>query len=157
MNKKRRNTLNASIPQQDEIMYEFEVALNKIRWDIVDLSEVREQGEGLTKRKMGNYFYHFGGTEGHKGVGFYGKIWDKIVEIEKANKRICIAKIKLDGKTCISLIQIYAPSLVFDAEETGKFYSDSQKTTDDERTRLIIMVLGDWNAKDRSRGNDKIT
>ena len=31
-------------------------------------------------------------------------------EVEKVNERICKAKIKLDGKTCVSLIQVCAPT-----------------------------------------------
>lgn len=43
-------------------MHEFEKALDKINWDIVDFWEIRREGTFLKKRNNGNYLYYFQDT-----------------------------------------------------------------------------------------------
>lgn len=50
---------------------EFERALERIKWDVAGVSELRREEERLIKRKNGNYFYYFGETKGHREIGFY--------------------------------------------------------------------------------------
>ncbi len=42
-----------------ECLYEFETTLDKIKWDIVDISE-EKTGGGIDKIKNGNYFLFWG-------------------------------------------------------------------------------------------------
>ncbi len=51
-------------------MYLFEKQLEKIKWDIVGLAEIRREGESLTKRHNGNEFYYYRETKGYRGWDF---------------------------------------------------------------------------------------
>ncbi len=58
----KRKTLNISHynclgSANEDQLYEFERGIQKIKWDIVGLVEVRREGERLQKRKNGNYLY----------------------------------------------------------------------------------------------------
>ncbi len=68
----------------EERIYELEKALDKIRWDIIGLLEVRREGEKLIRRFNNNYFYYFGSTKGYRGMGFYvnKSLVPKIIEIK---------------------------------------------------------------------------
>ena len=104
----------------EDRVIELENALQKIKWGIVGLSEVRKEGENLVKRKNGNYFYYFGETKGQKGIGFYvrGDIWNKVYEIKGINERIGLIKIDYGMKWKMTIIQVYAP--ILDANESDK-------------------------------------
>ncbi len=47
----------------EERMYEFEKSVEKIKYDIIGLSEIRKLGENLIQRRNGNYFYYYGNTK----------------------------------------------------------------------------------------------
>lgn len=140
----------------EERLWEFENELNKIKWEIVGLAEVRKKGEELVKRKNGNYFYYFGETAGQKGVGWYikGEIWNKIVEIKKINERICMLKLELEEKINISIIQVYAPTLDSTEEEKNLFYGKLIETLEKEK-EFYTVIMGDWNSKTGKRNSDE--
>lgn len=62
------------------------------------------------KRRNGNIWYYFGSTKSFRGVGFYVKkrIASHIVKIEGVTERIVVLKIKLNEKTRVTVIQVYA-------------------------------------------------
>ncbi len=49
-------------------LYLLEKEVDKIKWDIIVLTEVRRLG-GRDEKKNGNYFYYFGCTKGYRGGG----------------------------------------------------------------------------------------
>lgn len=120
--------------------------MQKVRWDIVGLAEVRRKGNELIQRKNGNYLYYSGETKGYKGVGFYinARIWKKIKEIKQVNERICVLKLEIERKILATIIQVYAPILDAEAKEKREFYEVLQETVERERENYTI-VMGDWN------------
>lgn len=129
-------------------MVEFEAALDKVNWDIVGLSEIRKQGEGLFRRNKGYYFYYFGETKGYRGVGFIvkEKLWDKILEIKGVNERICVLKLEIGLNVSMSVVQVYAPTLETEEVQLEEFYATLYDTVSKERGNFTI-VMGDFNAK----------
>jgi len=129
-------------------IYELEQALSKIKFDIVGLSEVRKLGEGLYRRRNGNYFYYYGKTKGYRGVGFYinKELMRKISLIRAYSDRIRILKIQVEKNLKIAVFQIYAPTSVAEEREHKEFYQQLQEILQKEKEYYNI-VLGDWNAK----------
>ena len=72
----------------------MENALQKNKWDLMGLSEVRRAGENHAKRKNDDYFYHFGETKGQNRIGFCvrGDIWNEVYEIKRINEGIGLIK-----------------------------------------------------------------
>ena len=132
----------------EERLCEMENAIEKVRWDIIGLSEVRRKGEGLIKRRNGNYFYYFGETKGYRGIGFYikNKIWNKVIEIGNVSERIGVLKIRSDKHVIMTIIQIYAPTAEKDDNEMERFYS-ALETTIDQNKEYYTIIMGDWNSK----------
>ncbi|XP_046988576.1 craniofacial development protein 2-like [Schistocerca americana] len=50
-------------------------------------------------------------------------------------------------QTNINLIQIYAPTADKDQEETGKFYEELTQAIGTSKSRDIVIIMGDFNAK----------
>lgn len=132
----------------EDRLIEFENALQKIKWDVVGLSEVRREGENLVRRKNGNYFHYFGETKGQKGIGFYIKetTWKRVYEIKGINERIGVIKLEFGKKWKITIIQVYAPILDSGESLKEKFYEELTNTIRDEQGYYTI-VMGDFNAK----------
>ncbi|MBP1527199.1 MAG: hypothetical protein H9Q66_04685 [Spiroplasma ixodetis] len=132
----------------EERLYEFEEALRDIKWDIIGLAEVRRKGEGLIRRKNGNYLYYFGETKGYKGIGFYinHRIWNKVIEIKRSTERIGIIKIEIEKKTVLTIIVVYAPTAEKGEDEIEEFYENLERTKQ-ECQEYFTILLGDWNAK----------
>ena len=64
-------TYNARSLSTDDRIIELEEELEKIKFDIVGLSEVRQKGEGyITLANNGHNLYFKGSNTCHKGVGF---------------------------------------------------------------------------------------
>ncbi len=112
----------------------FMLALEKIRWDIVGLAEVRKMGEGLLKR-TNNYFYYKGETKGYRGVGFYIKkeVFSKITKVKAISERITVLKLRVDNSTNLMIIQVYAPTLASEEKEHHEFYQSLQETYTKEK------------------------
>ncbi len=112
------------------------------------LSEVRMNGENLIKRQKGDYFYYYGQTRGYRGIGFYvrSNIMERVEKMKGINERIGCLKIRIDKKTKISIIQVYAPTMGAEKEEIEKFYGDLKRTVQENREYYTI-IMGDWNSK----------
>ncbi len=132
----------------DDRLYLFEREVEKIRWDIIGISEVRRMGEKLLERKTGNYFYYYGTTKGYRGIGFYisKKLKDRVVQIRGISERIGLLKLKLDDRTKIVILQVYAPTASADEEENEKFYLELENTLRDNK-EYYVVIMGDFNAK----------
>ncbi len=59
-------------------LLEVESVLEKIKWDIVGISEPRREGEKLTVRSNGNLLYHYDQTKGHRRGGGWAFTQGKI-------------------------------------------------------------------------------
>lgn len=105
-------TLNCLTLRTQERLTELELALSKIKWDIIGLSEVRRLGESIEDRKE-YVLYYKGETKGSYGVGFMIKkrLEKNIEEFIGISERIAVLNMHLPGyKYKWSIIQVYAPT-----------------------------------------------
>ena len=142
----------------EERLYELEKSFEKVKWDVIGLSEVRKMGEKLIKRKNNNYLYFFGETIGYRGTGFYinRRIIDIIIKIEGVTERISLMKVELSRKVKILIVQVYAPTMDANEEEIEKFYSKLREVYYREKEYYNIIV-GGWNAKIGKADTEKET
>ena len=89
-----------------------------------------------------------GETKGYRGVGFYIKkrMWKYVYEIRGVNERICLAKLELENKVKMVIIQVYAPILDAEDEEKTQFYESLCNVINEER-EYYTVVMGDFNGK----------
>ena len=63
-------TLNVRSLKNEERVIELLNAVKKTKIDIFGVGEVRRKDEKIIRRNDGYTFYHFGKTNGQRGVGF---------------------------------------------------------------------------------------
>src|ERR1700744_6332528 len=138
-------------------MLEMELALEKIKWDVVGVSEVRKPGEECIKLQSGHTFYYRGSDSQTliHGVGlFINKRWSNhMTHTKSISDRVIYACLKLNSKYSIKVIQAYAPTSTHDDEEVEAFYEDVSTAMEENRTHYLLLV-GDFNAKLGKRGED---
>jgi endonuclease/exonuclease/phosphatase family metal-dependent hydrolase len=150
-------TYNARTLSSREKMLEMEMELEKIKWDVVGVSEVRKLGEECLKLQSGHTFYYRGSDSQMlmHGVGlFINKRWsNQITHTKSISDRVIYVCLKLNSKYSIKLIQAYAPTSTHDDEEVETFYEDISKAMEENRTHYLF-ILGDFNAKLGKREED---
>jgi len=144
----------------NEKLLELELALEKIKWDIIGLSEVRRSGEECLRLKSGNTLYYRGSdtqTSMH-GVGLLiNKRWtNRITQMNSVSDRVIYVCFKLNAMYSLKVIQAYAPTTTHDDEEIEVFYEDVSKAMDENRAHYQLLV-GDFNAKLGKRSDDSET
>ena len=131
-------------------MLEMELALEKIKWDVVGVSEVRKPGEECLKLQSGHTLYYRGSDSQSliHGVGlFINKRWSNhITYTMSISDRVIYVCLKINSKYSIKVIQAYAPTSTHDDEEVETFYEDVEKAMVENRTHYQFIV-GDFNAK----------
>ncbi|KAF2886336.1 hypothetical protein ILUMI_19837 [Ignelater luminosus] len=90
-------TLNMRTLRTEDMITELEYAVNKLKWNVIGIAEVRKNGEKIIKRKSGNVLYYKYEKKGYGRVGFkihtgarkknVGRPDDP--EIAKAFRKIC--------------------------------------------------------------------
>ncbi len=122
--------------------------IQKIKWDIIGLSEIRTVGEKLIRKKNGDYFYCFGETKGYRGVGFLIKsnITNQILEIKGISERMCLLKIKINSNIKLLIVQVSAPHSGAEEKEVQDFYIDLGNILEKEK-EYYTVVMEDLNEK----------
>ena len=122
--------------------------MEKVKWDIVGISEVRREGEKMERKTNGNYFYYFGETRGHRGTGFFIKnsITNKVIAVKGITERISLVKLEIEKEANLCIIQVYAPTMEADERDVEEFYRILDETIQKEKEHHNI-IMGDWNAK----------
>lgn len=147
-------TLNTLSLRTNESLSELMLALGKIKWSILGLSEVRRMGESIEDH--GHFiFYYKGETPGLYGTGFLIKHELKpfIEEFIGVTERIVILNIKLPPKNeKWSIIQVYSPTEQASETEIDTFYSILQDTIK-SRSHNNLVVMGDFNARTGARAD----
>jgi endonuclease/exonuclease/phosphatase family metal-dependent hydrolase len=139
--------LNTRTLRTQERLAELEQALQKIKWDILGLSEVRRLGEEI-QEYQDFILYYRGETKGLHGVGFMVKkhLKDYIIQFTSKSERIAVLDIKLPNqKQLWSIVQIYAPTEQANDEEKTKFYTSLRDVM--ETTQKNKIVMGDFNSQ----------
>ncbi|XP_047537878.1 craniofacial development protein 2-like [Vanessa atalanta] len=138
--------LNVRTLKEEENLTELIYALEKIKWDIIGLSEVRRVDESIVVQP--DYLlYHIGETPGQYGVGFIIKdqVIEYVEEFIAISERIAIMNLKLPGyKAPWSIVQIYSPTEQAKDDTINKFYFDLNRAIIDHCHKNLI-ILGDFN------------
>src|ERR1700744_217620 len=92
-------------------MLEMELALEKIKWDVVGVSEVRKPGEECLKLQSGHTLYYRGSDSQSfiHGVGlFINKRWSNhITHTKSISDRVIYVYLKINSKYSIKVIQAH--------------------------------------------------
>jgi len=143
-------TYNARTLSSSGKVIEMETELEKIKWDVVGVSEVRKPGEECLKLQSGHTFFYRGSDSQMliHGVGlFIHKRWsNRIVHTKSISDRVMYVCMKVNSKYSIKVIQAYAPTSTHDDEEVETFYEDITTAIDENRSHYQYLV-GDFNAK----------
>lgn len=149
-------TLNCLTLSKDARIIELENALDKIKYDIVGLSEVRRKSAGEMDLSWSNgRLYHSARLPNHTaGVGFIvsGSVKQKVVRFCVLTARICFLDVAISDGILIRVFQIYAPASI-DMLEYSTFIHEveqafHQPVTGSHRYRFVHkVILGDFNGK----------
>ena len=136
-----------------------DLELENINVDVAALQEVRLSGEGQI-REAGRTFFWKGYPEGEPrraGVAFAirNELADKLSELPVGiSERIMKLRIKMASNRCMTLINVYAPTMTYPDEEKEAFYSQLREITRNVPQPDKLILVGDFNAR---VGNDHRT
>jgi exonuclease III len=143
-------SLNVRTLRTEERLIELEEALAQTNVDIIGLAEVRRNTEKIIHRKSGFIFYHYGTSQGQRGVGFMVRDYlkSKIVEFNGISERIALLRLKI-GSRILNIFQVYAPTSLAEEAERELFYDSLSKAINSKKTnwKEINIILGDFNSQ----------
>ncbi|XP_037294379.1 uncharacterized protein LOC115454908 [Manduca sexta] len=143
-------TYNVRTLLTDERYEELESeVLNKMKWDIIGLSETRRRGEQLIRLNSGQLFYYKGhDNKSQGGVGFIinTSMTKSLQNIRAISPRVIFATFKLSQRYSLKVVQVYAPTSDKSDKETEIFFEEIAKALKDNPAHYT-MVIGDFNAK----------
>ena len=134
----------------DNIKQEME----RLKINILGLSEVRWKGAGETTTGESK-FYYSGGEDHERGVG--------IILDEEASKSVKgywavsdrVLLLKIAGKPLdLNIIQVYAPTSASSEEDAENFYEEIEKAKTQCKNQDPLTIMGDFNAKVGQRGDE---
>lgn len=142
------STLNVRTLSNEAYLLELENAISKIKFDVIGLSEVKRNGEGIVETKDFS-FYHFGTSTKLAGVGFLiHKKWKNNQKIFKSiSSRVTTLTLSVNEKETLSVIQVYAPTSAAKIQEIEKFYSEIDDALDIVSKSTWKIIVGDFNSK----------
>ena len=123
--------------------------MNRYRWNVLGLCEVRWKNFGETSTLEGHKLYFSGREDKHgEGVGFlvHNNTVNSVMGCRPISKRLIT--IRLRAKPfIITIIQAIAPTTDYSDEDIEDFYEQLQEVLDQTPKKDILVVQGDWNAK----------
>lgn len=123
--------------------------MDRYRWNILGLCEVRWKNLGEISTAGGHKLYFSGSEERHEhGVGFFvhKDTVKAVMGCRPVSSRLITIRLKA-APFNITIIQAYAPTCDYDDEDVENFYEQLQEVIDQTPRKDIIVVQGDWNAK----------
>ena len=121
--------------------------MNRMKIDILGVSEVRWPGVGENQSEEGCFVYS-GGEGAVRGVGVMmsTRVAKCVMGYWAVSDRVLVVKIK--GKPFdINIVQVYAPTSERDEDEVDEFYDKVDEVLDQCKNHEITIVMGDVNAK----------
>ena len=119
-------------------MQELEEKLkeNNMKWDVIELGEVRRKEESFTTLQSGHLLYHSEANNGQAGVGFLvNKKWkDNITRVSSGNSRVAELVLCMTDRYQLKIVQVYAPTTSHSDEETDNFYNTIDKILKKQNT-----------------------
>ena len=128
-------------------IYELTHELERYRWDIIGLCEVRWTGFGETTTDEGHKMWFSGDEKKHQhGVAFIVRkeIFGSDISCTPISSRLISLRVSAKPHN-MTIIQVYAPTSDHDDEEVEQFYEQLEETKIPKKD--ILVVQGDWNAK----------
>ncbi|ESN94313.1 hypothetical protein HELRODRAFT_164129 [Helobdella robusta] len=120
--------------------------LERFRYDVVDLCEVRWTGSGELEK--GKLLWSGTETEHIHGVGmiFGEKARRALIEYNPVNDRSMYARFKGYPRDIIVIVA-YAPTTNHSDDEVETFYEQLKQTLKTLPKKDVKIIVGDWNAK----------
>ena len=130
----------------EQVQKEF----NRLKMDIIGLSEVRKTGYGEEALEDGDTLLYSGRNDNlhYQGTGLMmtRKARSALVDWKPVNERLMTARFR--GKyTNLSIIVCYAPTNDADPKSKETFYNQLQDTKDKCPRHDVLLIVGDLNAK----------
>ena len=123
--------------------------LERYKWDILGLAEVRWVGFGETTTEKGHKLWFSGDDSKHQhGVGFLvnKKRISSVISCTPVSSRLISIRIAAKPQN-MTIIQVYAPTTDYDDETNEQFYEDLENVIRSTPKKDILVIQGDWNAK----------
>ena len=142
-------TYNARSLSSDDRILELEDELERINFDIFEISEARIKGEGcITLNNSGHNLYYKGGNTCHRGVSFMvnKKIAGNVTSFKAVSDRVAQLSIKISGRYHLNIIQTYFPTTSHTDEDVDIVYEDVGNLISNSKAHSNI-IMGDFNAK----------
>ncbi|CAK1588315.1 unnamed protein product [Parnassius mnemosyne] len=151
-------TYKARTQRTDEKIVELEKEIDKLRWHIIGLSEVRREGEDTVILESDNLLYHREGDHlSQGGVGFivHKSLVNNIVKIGSVSTSVAYLILRITKRYSLKVIQVYAPTLAHPDEEVEEMYEDISRAMHSSKTRYTVL-MGDFNANLATRENGEL-
>src|SRR5215469_10939255 len=132
--------------------------MNRLRVDLLGLSEVRWPRVGCNQMDNEGTFVYVGGDTAERGVGIMmtESVEKCMIGYWAVSDRVLLVRIK-GNPFSICLIQVYAPTTQHEENEMDKFYREVQSAKDQCKQHETIVVMGDLNAKVENERFDEVS
>ena len=120
--------------------------MERFRYDIVDISEVRWTGKGETSN--GDFIWSGEDNTHVRGVGLLlnTKARKALIGYNPISSRIIPARFNA-ASFKITVVHAYAPTSACSDEETEAFYDILEDALATVHKKDMLIITGDWNAK----------
>ena len=123
--------------------------LNRYKWNVLGLCEMKWKGMGETTTHEGDKIYFNGREDRHEeGVGFL--VHKNTISAEMgcrpASSKLITIRLRASPFN-FTIVQVYAPTTTHSVEEIEDFYQQIQEVIVETPKEDMLVVQGDWNAK----------
>ena len=123
--------------------------MTRYNWHVIGLCEVRWKDFGETTTEEGHKIHYSGKENKHKhGVGFliHKNIMGSVLGCRPISSRFITRRFRASPFN-ITSVQVYAPTISYDDNKDETLYDWLQEVLDGTPKKDILVVQGDWNAK----------
>ena len=123
--------------------------LDRYRWNVIGLCEVRWTGFGEVTTNEGHKIWFSGDNSKHQhGVAFivHRNTISSTIDCTPISSRLMSIRIAAQPHN-ITIIQVYAPTTDYDDVAIEEFYESIEMAIKKTPKKDIMMIQGDWNAK----------
>ena len=141
--------MECSHPVRPGRLHELTLELDRYRWDIIRLCEVRWTGFGETTTEDGHRIWFSGEEKQHRnGVAFIVRkeVSGCVISCTPVSSRLISIRISAKPHN-ITILQAYVPSSDHEDEEVEEFYKQLDDIIAKIPKKDLVIIQGDWNAK----------
>ena len=130
----------------------------RVKVDILGISELKWTGMGEFNSDDRYIYYCRQESLRRNGVAIMvnKRVWNAVLGCNlKNNRKISV---RFQGKPFnITVIQVYTPTSNTEEAEVEQFYEDLQDLLDLTPQKDVLLIIGDWNAKEGSQETPRVT